>query len=215
MKVLIGCEVSGTVREAFKALGVDAWSCDIVSSDIPGQHIVDDLRNVLDAGWDMAVMFPPCTYLSYVGNRHWNAPGRAYKRREAMEFFMACVNAPIPHIAIENPLGYAGKVYRKPDQIINPYLFGEPVKKRTCLWLKNLPALWYWNDDDGLFNRTGVDKPDPLYYLSTTGKPVNWVEAGTRSAKVRSKTFNSIAAAMANQWTDYLTGKQERMRDAS
>lgn len=200
MKVLIACECSGRVRDAFAALGHDAWSCDIQQTELPGQHIMGDVRNVLDFGWDLMIAHPPCTYLSYVGNRHWNAPGRAVLREQAMQFFMTMVHAPIPRICIENPLGYPGKAYRKHDQIINPYYFGDPFKKRTCLWLKNLPHLWYWNEPDSMFAVTGVAKPEPLYNLSTTGKPVNWVEAGTRSAKERSRTFPGIANAMADQW---------------
>lgn len=212
LRVLIGCEFSGIVRDAFRALGHDAWSCDLLPTERPGPHIMDDVRNVLDAGWDLMIAHPPCQYLSYVGNRHWNNPGRAEKRETAMQLFMAMIHAPIPRICVENPLGYPGKVYRKPDQIIDPYLFGDPFKKRTCLWLKNLPPLWHWNDPNGLFPVTGVPKPEPLYYLSTTGRPVNWVDGGTRSASERSTTFPGIAAAMAAQWG---AGEMVRLEQAS
>lgn len=201
LRVLVGCEMSGRVRASFEEMGCDAWSCDLRETEIPGNHYRGDIRDMFSQQWDIGIFFPPCTYLSYVGNRHWNKPGRAEKREAAMNFFMECINAPIPRICVENPLGYPVKIYRKPDQIINPYLFGDPFKKRTCLWLKNLPHLWHFNHDGGLFVRTGVDKPEPLSYLKTTGKAINWVDGGTRDPVERSKTFPGIAWAMAEEWS--------------
>src|SRR5438132_942736 len=134
MKVLIACEFSGVVRDAFAAKGHIAWSCDLLPSERPGNHIQGDVLDILGDGWDLLIGCPPCTYLSYVGKRHWNKPGRAELREDAMRFFLALANSSIDKIAIENPLGYPSKVFRKPDQTIHPYYFGEPVQKRTCLW---------------------------------------------------------------------------------
>jgi len=151
----------------------------------------------LNDGWDLGIFHPDCTYLSYVSNIHWNNPGRAEKREQAMEFFLKLYNAPINKICVENPVGYPNTVFRKPDQIIHPYYFGEPVQKRTCLWLKNLPLL--------IYDKTNIKKPEPLYYLSTTRKAIHWVEGikGTKNrSKERSRSFQSIADAMANQYGD-------------
>ena len=129
LRVLVACEFSGIVREAFKVRGHDAWSCDLLPTEIPGQHIQGDVLEHLEDGWDMMIAHPPCTYLSYVGMRHWNKPGRAEKRVEAMQFFMRFIRANIPRICVENPLGYPSQVFRAPDQIIHPYYFGDPFQK--------------------------------------------------------------------------------------
>lgn len=199
LKVLIACEFSGIVRSAFEAKGHIAWSCDLLPTEIPGNHYQGDVFDILYHGWDMLIAFPPCTYLSYVSNRHWNRPGRAELRQDGLQFFLGLAHAPIDKIAIENPVGYANTVWRKPDQIIHPYYFGEPVQKRTCLWLKNLPCLQYYG--------TIIPKPQPLYYCQgekSKGKAIHWVEGikgvGNRS-KARSQTFHSIAKAMATQWS--------------
>ena len=207
LRVLVACEFSGIVRDAFAARGHDAWSCDLLPTERPGNHIQGDVLAVLDDGWDLMIAHPPCTYLSYVGMRHWNKPGRAEKRTEAMEFFMRFVNAPISKICIENPLGYPCQVYRVPDQIIHPYYFGEPMQKRICLWLKNLKPLIYRLEDDFFGPRTAVDKPQPMYICQgkkCKGKKIYWVE-GIRSGSKdrsheRSRFFVSIADAMAEQW---------------
>ncbi len=202
MKILVACEYSGRVREAFRKLGHDAWSCDILPSDDDSPyHIQDDVLKHLDEGWDLMIAHPPCTYLSSVANRHLKAPGRAELRQEAAAFFMALVNAPIAKIAVENPVGYMNTAYRKMDQIVHPYYFGEPYKKRTCLWLKGLPKLAY--DED-----LASQPPPPLFILKGKkgyGKKINWVEGikGMNAAerqKARNTTFQSIANAMADQW---------------
>lgn len=198
LRILVACEFSGRVREAFRKMGHDAWSCDIEpAADGSPYHIQDDVLKHLGDGWDMMIAHPPCTYLSYVGNRHWNKPGRAELREDALRFFVALAEAPIPKICVENPLGYASKAYRKYDQIIQPYYWGEPYQKRTCLWLKGLPPLTY--------DKENAVKPPPLFYLSTTGKPINWVEgikgmSAKDRQKARNTTFQGIANAMAEQW---------------
>lgn len=201
MKVLIACEFSGVVREAFTKKGHDAWSCDLLPTDISSEkHYQGDIFDIINDGWDLMIAHPPCTYLTYAGNRHWNNEGRAELREEAVNFFMKLYNAPIEKICIENPLGYMSKVFRKPDQTIHPYYFGEPIKKRTCLWLKKLPLLD--------FTKTIIAEPEPLYYCQgekCKGKPINWCEAsrnnnGVPRWKARSKTFQGIAEAFANQW---------------
>ena len=199
MKVLAACEFSGIVRDAFIAKGHDAVSCDLLPTEKPGPHHQGDVLDILGDGWDMMIAHPPCTYLSYVGNRHWNKPGRAEKRDRAYRFFMTLINAPVNRICVENPVGLPNTKYRKPDQIIHPYYFGEPVQKRTCLWLKDLPCLEYQD--------TIIEKPKPLYYCKgpkSKGKAINWVEGikGQKGrSKARSRTFQGIAEAMAEQWS--------------
>lgn len=203
MKILIACEESQTVCKAFRKLGHEAYSCDILpaSGGHPEWHIQGDaLIEAYRGGYDMMIAHPPCTYLSYVGMRHWNKPGRAEKRGEAMAFFMYLMNAPIEKICVENPLGYPSKVFRKPDQTVHPYYFGEPFQKRTCLWLKGLPQLEY--------DKEKAIKPEPMYILKGkkgAGKKIHWVEglsgmSAEERQRARSKTFQGIADAMANQW---------------
>ena len=211
MKILVACEESQAVTKELRKLGHEAFSCDILdcSGGHPEWHIKGDVLKHLTAEWDMLIGFPPCTFLSYVGNRWFRKEyniqidlfqghiTRHDKREKAFQFFMKFINAPIKHIAIENPVGIVQKWYRKPDQIIHPYFFGDNFKKRTCLWLKNLP---------NLEPTEMLSEPKPLYYLKTTGKPIQWCESLGRSkdrAKVRSKTFPGIAKAMANQFTNF------------
>lgn len=201
LKVLVACEFSGRVRDAFQALGHDAWSCDLLPTETPGKHIVGDVMQVINWNWDLMIAHPPCTYLSYAATKYWNKPGRAELRESSMQFFMAMVNAPIPMICVENPVGYPNTVYRKPDQIIQPYYFGDKFLKRTCLWLKGLPKLWYWEQDDLFGKRTATDYPQPVYVENKNGKKKNrhWTEA-TSGGQARSMTFYGIANAMAQQW---------------
>ena len=143
-RVLVACEYSGTVRDAFAARGWDAWSCDLLETDRPGfgvQHYQGDVLNHLNEGWDIMIAHPPCTYLSNMSNCRINEPGRKLAREEAMNFFLALADSNIPRIAIENPRGYPERAYRPADQIIQPWMFGHPQSKATCLWLKNLPKL--------------------------------------------------------------------------
>lgn len=200
MKILVACEFSGKNRDAFAALGHEAWSCDLRESETPGNHYQGDVRDMLSENWDLLIAHPPCTYLSYAANHVWNKPGRAELREEAMQFFMLFVNCNIPRVCIENPVGYPGKVYRKPDQIIHPYYFGERELKRTCLWLKNLPKLWWWREDDLFGKRTKTDYPEPTYIDNTPRQKKRYFTDGGHGEKNRSKSFGSIAQAMAQQW---------------
>lgn len=198
-RLLVACEKSGRIREAFRRIGFDAYSCDLLPSEDGGQHIEGDVRNVLNDNWDLLIAHPPCTYLSYVGNRFWNEPGRAEKRKEAMQFFLDLYNAPIEKVCVENPVGYPNSVFRKPDQIIHPMYFGEPYLKRTCLWLRGLKPLEHRAEDDLFGKRTHTEKPRPIYFLKTTRKAIHWTEAN-HGSEMRSRTFTSIAEAMAEQW---------------
>ena len=208
MKVLICCEFSGVVRRAFREKGFDAWSCDLLpTEDKSPYHIQDDVLNHLNEDWDLMIAHPPCTYLSIAGNRWFNegkygdkAKERKKKRQEAFNFVMQLANTNIPHIAIENPTGWLNSHWRKPDQIIQPYQFGDTESKRTCLWLKNLPLLQPTKIVKpkiyGHYKR-GRHKGEPLYYhLALSRSPDRW--------KKRSRTFLGIAEAMADQWGNYI-----------
>jgi hypothetical protein len=202
MKVLVACEFSGIVRDAFAARGHDAWSCDLLPSERPGNHIQGDVLLWLDRGWDLMIAHPPCTYLSYAAMSYWNRPGRAELRKEAMAFFMKLYDAPIPKICIENPKGEPMTAFRSPDQIIQPYYFGDPQQKTTCLWLKNLPLLEHL-EQDTLFGekQTHVNKPKPVFCDKTTGHKRYFTDAlSDGKGHGRSRTFQGIANAMAEQW---------------
>lgn len=196
MKILCACEESQAVTIKLREFGHHAFSCDIkeCSGGFPEWHIQDNVIPLLKYHWDIIIAFPPCTYLSFAGNAHLNSPGRKDLRSAAAAFFMEFVNAPCEHIAIENPVGYMNTYYRKPDQIIHPYMFGDPYMKRTCLWLKNLPCL---------YPTYLLKKPEPVY-IQSNGKKRHWVETVSTSDRqtIRSKTFPGIAAAMAFQWTN-------------
>lgn len=191
MKILIACEYSGRVREAFKKLGHDAWSCDLLPTEIEGNHYTGSILDILDNGWDLMIAHPPCTYLSNAGARHLYPKSilnqaRFEKGMEAKEFFMQLFNANIPRIAIENPT--PSKVFGLPQytQIIQPYEYGHPFQKRTCLWLKGLQPL----------------KPTNIVYERQSTKVVgNWFNKGGKERqKERARTFQGIADAMADQW---------------
>lgn len=194
MKVLVACEFSGIVREAFKAKGHDAWSCDLLPTEIPGQHIQGDVLEILNDGWDMMIGHPPCTYLSNAGAVHYygkkakNVDLRKQSGFVAKDFFMALLNAEIEKICIENP--YPLKMFNLPihTQIIQPYEYGHPFQKKTCLWLKNLSPLI----------PTNIIKE-----RQSTKIPGNWFNKGGKDRqKNRAKTFQGIANAMAAQWSE-------------
>lgn len=192
MRVLVACEYSGTVREAFRALGHDAWSCDLLPTDNPGPHVQGDVLVLLGDGWDLMIAHPPCTYLASSG-LHWNKrrPERAAQTEQALAFVLALANAPIARIAIENPIGALSSRWRKPDQIIQPWQHGEDASKATCLWLKGLPPLQSTNVlPGGAKARRGNQTPSGQNKLGPS--PDRW--------KIRSKTYQGIADAMAAQW---------------
>jgi hypothetical protein len=189
MKILIACEFSGVVREAFAAKGHDAWSCDLLPSEQKGNHIQCNVLDILDQGWDLMIAHPPCTYISNMSNCRIKETGRLEKRKEGFEFFMKLINAPINKIAVENPRGLPEREYRRADQIIHPYHFGHPQSKATCLWLKNLPRLTY----------TNVVTPKRMW---TGTRWRTWVDTcKSHTAKYRSRTFQGIAEAMAFHWS--------------
>lgn len=195
MKVLIACEYSGTVRDAFIAAGHEAMSCDILPTEKPGPHYQGSVVDLLREDFDLMVAHPPCTYLSYAGTAHWHAPGRAELREEALRFAMLLYHSAIPRVAMENPKGYIGQAFRPADQYIDPFLFGEPIRKRTGLWLKNLPPLV----------PTLRLPPPPPKYVQANGKKrhhIDSISAGPNQWKERSRFFPGIAAAMAAQWGD-------------
>jgi len=180
MRVLVGCEFSGTVREAFRDLGHDAWSCDILPTEISGPHIQADLLSILNDGWDLMIAHPPCTHLAVSGARWWK--DKQTEQAQALGFVQALMDAPIPRIAIENPISKISTAIRKPDQIIQPWEFGHGETKATCLWLKNLPKLMPTDTVAG--RETRIHKMPP--------GPNRWRE--------RSRTFKGITLAMAEQW---------------
>ena len=218
MKVLIACEESQEVCKAFRAKDHEAYSCDIQepSGGHPEWHILGDALKALEGGqvvtmdgvthdvgkWDLLIAHPPCTYLSVTGNRWFNvdkygekARRRINNREEAANFFMSFVNANVERIAVENPIGYMSTHYKKPTQIIHPYMFGDPERKATCLWLRGLTPLI----------PTNIVEPEIIYYKNGNGSDSRWhvdtikMPPEERS-KTRSKTFPGIAKAMAEQW---------------
>lgn len=200
MKVLIACEYSGVVRDAFIALGHDAVSCDLLPTDAPGPHYQGDVRDILEDGWDMMIAHPPCTHLAVSGARWFYL--KQTEQMEALDFVRLLMNAPIHRIAVENPVGVISSHIRKPDQIIQPYMFGDSATKTTCLWLKNLPLLtptaWV---DKGARHVTKSGRSLPKWY-NLPPSPDRW--------KIRSATFPGIARAMAEQWGEPKVGVVER-----
>lgn len=184
MRVLVACEFSGIVREEFNKLGFDAWSCDIIDSEIPGKHIKDDVLNVIDQDWDLMIAHPPCTHLAVSGARWFK--NKQVEQREALEFVKRLLEADIKHIALENPVSIISSRIRKPDQYIQPYEFGHGETKKTGLWLKNLPKLKPTNIVEGRKSRVHLEPPSKD----------RW--------KNRSRTYKGIARAMALQWGEYI-----------
>jgi len=192
MRLLVACEYSGVVRDAFIARGHDAMSCDLLPTDVVGPHYQGDVRDVLGDGWDMMIAHPPCTYLASSG-LHWNKriPGREALTEEALEFVRLLLDAPIPRIALENPVGRISTAIRKPDQIVQPWWFGDDASKRTCLWLKNLPALK---------ETSRLPGDDKTRRANQTPSGQNKLGPSEDRWKLRSVTYPGIAAAMAEQW---------------
>lgn len=195
MKVLIACEYSGRVRDAFIARGHDAVSCDLLPTDTPGPHYIGNVQDILADRWDMMIAHPPCTYLCSSG-LHWNTrrPGRAQMTEDALEFVRILMDAPIPRIAIENPTGCISTRIRKPEQMIHPYQYGHDASKKTCLWLKNLPLL---RPTEYVEPRI-VDGKNRWANQTDSGQ--NRLTPSPDRWKIRSETYKGIARAMANQW---------------
>ena len=180
MKVLIACEYSGAVRDAFIAQGHDAISCDILPTDVPGPHYQGDVRDILGDGFDLMVAHPPCTHLAVSGARWFK--DKQVEQAEALDFVRLLLAAPIDKIALENPISIISSRIRKPDQIIQPWQFGHGETKATCLWLKNLPKL------------------QPTQIVDGREAKVHRMSPGPNRWKERSKTYQGIAEAMAQQW---------------
>lgn len=205
MKVLVACEVSGTVRDAFRRGGHDAWSCDIQENDSPF-HICCDVTALLRKRWDLIIGHPPCTYLSTVGNKWFKTqPERYQKRQDAFDFFLKLWNCKCPRVCLENPQGFLNTNFRPPDQTVNPFDFGESFRKRTCLWLRGLPPLQATHfPSENLFDIPICEIPKPIHF-DKNGRGKHWCEMIVRMppkerANARSKTFAGIAQAMADQW---------------
>lgn len=198
MKVLIACEESQTVCKAFRKLGHEAFSCDILecSGGHPEWHLKGDIFEFINQGWDMMIAHPPCTDLAVSGARHFPQKIADGRQQRALDFVQKLMNAPIKKICVENPVSVISSKIRKPDQIIQPYYFGDPFKKTTCLWLKGLSKLEPTNI---------VEVSDLRTYNCKNGKKAvfsDWINKGGKDrAKLRSKTFQGIADAMADQWS--------------
>lgn len=198
MRVLVACEESQAVCIAFREKGHEAYSCDILpcSGGHPEWHIQDDVLKHLDDGWDMMIAFPPCTHLAVSGARHFEQKRKDGRQQEGIDFFMKFTQTKIPKWAIENPIGIMSRLYRKPDQIIQPYYFGHPESKATCLWLKGLRLLYDTDNVKDKWMSLPKSRAQRIHYLSP----------GPKRARLRSKTFPGIAKAMAEQWSEiYVT----------
>lgn len=195
MKILVGCEKSGKVRDAFLKKGHDALSCDILPTDSPGPHYQGNVLDIINDGWDLGIFFPTCTYLTSSG-LHWNKriKGRQQKTEEALQFVKAIFNSNIEKLSLENPIGCISTRVRKPDQIIQPYNFGEDASKATCLWLRNLPLLI----------PTRYIKPRIVKgkkrWSNQTDSGQNKLGPSEDRARIRGITYQGIADAMAEQW---------------
>lgn len=234
MRVLAACEFSGIVRDAFRARGHDAWSCDLLPSDKSGPHVRGNVLNVISDGWDLMVAHPPCTHLAVSGARYFAVKSADGRQQAALDFVRALLDAPVPRIALENPVSIISSRIRKPDQIIQPWQFGHPESKTTCLWLKGLPLLvptnvltpeWTKNPDGSDFKDAKGKRYSPTHYYSGRGQdagyPTLFPDARTEQRarwanqtasgqnklppspdrwKLRSRTYQGIADAMAEQW---------------
>lgn len=196
LRVLIGCESSGTVRDAFIAEGFDAWSCDLLPTDSPGPHLQCDVISLFNQYWDCAIFHPPCTHLAVSGARYFKFKQK--EQTEALDFVRWLLDAPIPHVALENPISIISSRIRKPDQIIQPWMFGHPESKSTCLWLRGLPEL---------VPTQILSKPDCGYWDNQTPSGQNKLGPSPDRWKLRSKTYAGIAQAMAVQWGSFLRGQ--------
>ena len=182
MKIIIACEFSGIVRDAFAARGHHAVSCDLLPSERPGEHYQGDVRDILNDGWDLMIAHPPCTHTAVSGARWFKEKQADGRQQEGIDFFILLADAPIPKKSIEHPISIMSTVYRKPDQIIQPWMFGHGETKATCLWL------------------TGLSKLTPINIVSGREQKIWKMSPGKNRSKDRSRTFQGIADAMAEQW---------------
>ena len=198
MKILLACEESQAVTKEFRLLGHEAYSCDILptSGNNPEWHLQQDVTSLLNKKWDLIIAFPPCTHLASSGAAWFEQKRKDGRQQEGIDFFMLFTKSNCPKIVIENPVGIMSKVYRKPDQIIQPYMFGDPYSKRTCLWLKGVPKLIATDE---------VEPEERVSFSSGRTMPKWYADAWKRPpserSKIRSKTFPGIAKAMAKQWS--------------
>jgi hypothetical protein len=233
MKILVACEFSGIVRDAFAARGHDAWSCDLLPSERPGNHYQGDVfeDGVISRGWDLVIAHPPCTHLSSSGARYFEQKRADGRQQSAVDFFMRFVGC-APKWMIENPVGVMSRIFRKPDQIIQPYQFGHPESKATCLWLHGLPLLEpteickpqymmtaglpLFGEDPQEYRDSKGKRYSKTHYFMGRGQMKRWANQtpsgqnklgpSPERAKIRSRTYEGIAKAMAEQWGASLTG---------
>lgn len=207
LRVLVACEYSGAVRDAFRALGHDAMSCDLLPTDAPGPHHMGDVMHLLGQSWDIVIAFPPCTYLCSSG-MHWTVRGKRDPQltEDALLFVAGLLGADAPHIALENPVGAISTRIRKPDCVIHPWQFGHPESKTTCLWLKNLPALAPTNI---------LPKPASGRWENQCASGQNKLAPSPDRWKERSKTYRGIAEAMAAQWSAFALSARTNSQSAT
>lgn len=194
-RLLVACEYSGVVRDAFAELGWDAWSCDLLPSESPGNHYQGDVRDILTQQWDLLIAHPTCRYLANSGVSHRDSYEQREEMRKGIEFFLLFLNAMVPHICVENPImhGYAKSVIGEQTQLIQPWMFGEAKSKATCLWLRNLPPLEPTANVKSSCEFLPVAEVQECHYMPKKDR-----------AKRRAKTYAGIAQAMAHQWTSFL-----------
>lgn len=221
-RVLVACEYSGRVRDAFKAAGCVAMSCDLLDAETPGNHYKGDVRDVLYRGWDLLIAHPPCTYLAASG-MHWTTRGLRDPQltEDALAFVRLLLDAPVPYIALENPIGAINSRIRKPDQTIHPWQFGEDASKATCLWLKGLPQIQATEMVEPRYVCCGLELPDGvgLYgcpnccgdkgkarprWGNQCNSGQNKLSPNVNRWKDRSRTYQGVADAMASQWTPFI-----------
>ena len=196
MKVLVACEYSGKVRDAFIKAGHDAMSCDLLPTEAPGPHYEGDVRDVLNFPWDLMIAHPPCTHLSVSGARHFEHKRQDGRQQSAASFFMLLAKADIPRIAIENPICVMSSLWRRPDQIIQPWMFGHGETKAICLWLK------------------GLEKLAPTAVVEGRVARIHKLPPGPDRWKIRSETYQGVADAMAQQWGSAEAGRQTQLEMA-
>ena len=223
IRVLIGCEESQELTVRFRELGFECYSCDLKpAKKNPKWHLQCSIFDVINDNWDLGIFHPPCTRLTVTANKWYKPeyknrfPNIHVERKEAIDFFMKIVNCSIPHFGIENPIGIMSSIYRKPDQIIQPFFFGDTERKATCLWLKNLPKLVHIKNNDLFFTKTHTTPEIITFKSGATMSKCHYESAKLSKelrSETRSKTFPGIADAIANQWGNYLLEKQKQLAE--